>query len=111
MKRVSFLLVQTGRPLLPDAPRTKPKKELKLLLSAASLTSCQTIPVKALFLWRPEEESFGECKGKCTQGGRHVELIGLLFAVGEDCKESTRWGRAGMIGMDACGLIGIYLGL
>lgn len=48
------------------------KKGIKLLQSAASLTSCQTIPVKALFWWRPEQQSFGECKEKMYTERRYT---------------------------------------
>lgn len=54
MKCVSFLPAASAW-----RTENKAKKGMKLLRSAASLASCQTIPVKAHFLWRPEEESFG----------------------------------------------------
>lgn len=51
-----------GQGASPQRSKNTAKKGIKPLQSAASLTSCQTIPVKALFWWRAEQEMFGECK-------------------------------------------------
>lgn len=51
-----------GQGASPRRAENTAKKGIKPLQSAASLTSCQTIPVKALFCWRPEQENLGECK-------------------------------------------------
>lgn len=88
MKCVSSLLEPTGRVLLPDALRTQPKKESNRCGALASLRSCQTIPVKALFWSRPEEETLGECKEKRIHRIDRSSCGSLV--VGESCKESTR---------------------
>lgn len=51
-----------GQGASPQRSKNTAKKGIKPLQSPASLTSCQTIPVKALFWWRAEQEMFGECK-------------------------------------------------
>ena len=51
-----------GQGASPRRSENTAKKGIKPLQSAVSLTSCQTIPVKALFWWRAEEEMFWECK-------------------------------------------------
>lgn len=55
--------------------QNKTKKGLKLMRSAASPRQLPNYSCKSLFWWRLEQETFGECKGKCIQKGRHVELI------------------------------------
>lgn len=100
MKCASSLLQQTGRVLLPGAPTTQPKKEserCRALQSAASLTSCQTIPVKDLFRWRPEQEASGECKEEMyTEGGD---------TLGSSCARRA----AGTT--ESCELMSIYSGM
>lgn len=50
-----------------SASENTAKKGIKLLQCTSGLRSCQTIPVKALFWLRPEQETVGECKEKCIQ--------------------------------------------
>lgn len=85
----------------------------------ASLESCQTIPVKALFWWRPELEAFGECKERkmYTERGRERERATLTQRCALVCEPVTpvrrapRLQRAGMIAMKSFELTTIYLGM
>lgn len=59
--------------LLPDAPRTQPKKEAERCAPHELPNySCKS----SLLVERPEQETFGECKEKMyTKGRTHVESI------------------------------------
>lgn len=78
--RFLSLLEQTGRGASPRRSENTAKKGIKPPQSAASLASCQTIPVKALFRWRPEQQTFGECKEKNVY--REEDTLNLSCALG-----------------------------